>query len=331
MRPALLSAALGLTLTTGACNAVLGIEEPAALTVSHPRDAGASSGPDLPDLETYDGGALPTSLFARAAWQMPNPAQPGLENPQSYRVEDGVVRDLVTGLEWQREVDPDTHAWTEARALCEALELGGGGFRLPSRIELLSLLDFTRPNTLIDEDAFPDAPAQRFWSASPYFELFPAAWIVNFEFGTGFVFEDDVTAEHRVRCVRSDATPGQFEVAGPTVRDTATKLTWQQSPPLDAKSWDDAAVYCRELDLGGKGFRLPTIKELHTLVDETKSNPSIDPKAFPGTAPSAYWTSSHLTNFEHDVWTVSFDQGFDNWVEDDVGMALVRCVRGSAP
>jgi hypothetical protein len=59
---------------------------------------------------------------------------------------DGVCCAGTTGLEWQQHKSPVLPSWSAAVSYCEQLELDGGGWRLPSITELLSL------------DAPPDAP-----------------------------------------------------------------------------------------------------------------------------------------------------------------------------
>lgn len=204
--------ALALWACSSACNAVLGIEPPRpgfldAGLVDEPyaesgAPAQAGSGED-PDGGGSDPSSLPTSDRAWADWPMPNPGLSNASNALEYTVRvEGVVTDLVTRLEWQQEVDDELRSWTEAAGYCEELDLAGGGFRLPSRIELISLIDFTRANPSIDPSAFPRAPLDRFWSASPFAEARSSVWLVNFEFGTGFTRQAHVNEKHRVRCVR---------------------------------------------------------------------------------------------------------------------------------
>src|SRR5512139_1228059 len=46
-------------------------------------------------------------------------------NPRSYTdLGNGIVRDTVTGLEWQQDTAPDTYRWQEAFDYCNNLELG---------------------------------------------------------------------------------------------------------------------------------------------------------------------------------------------------------------
>jgi hypothetical protein len=124
----------------------------------------------------------------------------------------------------------------------------------------------------------------------------------------------------------ADAPKGRFTLVRGTVEDASTGLTWQQKVLDKRYNWAEATAFCVGLDLRGTGWRLPTVKELHTLVDETRVSPAIDPGAFPDTLADYFWSSSLLTNFNANAWAVSFDFGFDNWF--DVGTKQrVRCVR----
>jgi len=110
------------------------------------------------------------------------------------------------------------------------------------------------------------------------------------------------------------------------VDDTATRLSWQQSSSGMTYNWDDAAKYCSTLDLNGMGWRLPTVKELHTLVDPTKASPAADAVSFPDMASEYYWSSSQVANFGNEAWAVSFGYGYDGYF-DVHSKQRVRCVR----
>ena len=68
------------------------------------------------------------------------------------------------------------------------------------------------------------------------------------------------------------APSGRYTITAGTVYDTKTKLTWQQPGPSATYTWAAAKTYCAGLgsSLGGTGWRLPTIKELQTIVDNSK-------------------------------------------------------------
>jgi hypothetical protein len=108
------------------------------------------------------------------------------------------------------------------------------------------------------------------------------------------------------------------------VTDTLTNLVWQQQVSSGQMTWAKATNHC------SSGFRLPTIKELTSIVDLTvTSGPTIDQTAFPGTAASYFWTSSQWAGDPGYAWSVSFDSSEDGGVVDlPMGsIAWVRCVR----
>lgn len=123
------------------------------------------------------------------------------------------------------------------------------------------------------------------------------------------------------------APQGRYTVTADTVFDTKTSLTWQRSAPSALYTQANAAAYCQSLGLGGMtGWRLPTIKELQSLVDIRTSKPAIDAAVFPGTASNEYWSSSSFAINTSYAWTVTFSYGNVNSgpVTNDY---LVRCVR----
>ena len=113
-----------------------------------------------------------------------------------------------------------------------------------------------------------------------------------------------------------------------TVYDTKTKLTWQQTVPSTTYTWANAKTYCAGVgaSLGGAGWRLPTLKELQTIVDYSQSNPSIDSTAFPSTPAHIFWCSSPLAGSAPGAWGVSFYNGYTDNV-DVPHTRYVRCVR----
>lgn len=138
------------------------------------------------------------------------------------------------------------------------------------------------------------------------------------------------------RSSRAYAPQGRFSVgtSTDTIVDTQTHLIWQAVDSVTTHPWSDAASYCQNLTLGGStGWRLPTLGELQTLVDDSRADPAIDPAAFPSmpTDNLAFWTSSSLTGFGTKYgWTVSFQEGiaaFSFWTDS----LHVRCVASSPP
>ncbi len=92
-------------------------------------------------------------------------------------------------------------------------------------------------------------------------------------------------------------------------------------------NWFKANQYCKKLTLGGyHDWRLPTIKELITIVDYHKHEPAIDKNSFKNVGSNSYWSSTVNKSASNDVWIINFDDGsiYDgNKLLD----AYVRCVR----
>jgi hypothetical protein len=106
------------------------------------------------------------------------------------------------------------------------------------------------------------------------------------------------------------APAGRYTVSTGTVVDTRTKLTWQRNASTSTFAWADAKGACASVgaSLGGTGWRLPTLKELMTLVDFTQStSPFIDATAFQGALDGIFWTSTASTSPANTAWAVSFD------------------------
>lgn len=211
--------------------------------------------------------------------------------------------DTITGLVWQRDGssaragcdDPGGQncTWDEAQAYCTSLVLDGvSGWRLPAWMELLTISDLTTSNAAPD-DSTPFPNPGTYWTSSVYPPVYGGALslelYVSADGTSGFCRAGLVRSARCVRGSRCYPT-SRFVVLGDgAVRDTLTGLVWQQQGSSTAMSWADAQIYCSSLL---SGFRLPTLKELDSLLDPTAaSGPTLD-KAFADTGGAKYWTSS---------------------------------------
>jgi hypothetical protein len=165
-------------------------------------EGSTDGGPDAPvDAK----GADPVSW---AKWPMPNyvdgggagqplnspPLQPGPE----------VVTDTVTKLVWRPKLASGDFSATQADAECQ--KLTNGPWRAPKRIELVTLLDYSRPTLpFVDSKAFPDLKNFKVWTTSPVRPLTSNPkqpyWVVNFETGAVEPLAGDLSA--KVLCVRA--------------------------------------------------------------------------------------------------------------------------------
>lgn len=132
----------------------------------------------------------------------------------------------------------------------------------------------------------------------------------------------------------ASAPAGRYVVSAGTVYDTVTHLTWQQAVSNGSYAWSSAGAagsaqdYCQSLQLGGSssGWRLPTMKELISIVDVSTDNPAIDGTAFPEAPATSFWTSSPSAINASLAWAVSFDDGSSAYFAAGNAFA-VRCVQ----
>ncbi len=131
----------------------------------------------------------------------------------------------------------------------------------------------------------------------------------------------------------ANAPAGRYTTSGGTVYDTKTKLTWQQTVPTTTYTWANAQTYCAgaavSSALGGTGWRLPTIKELQSLVDDSQAAaPTIDSQFFPGTPPSVFWSLTPLAGSPSSAWVVNFSINDGAYAVDVLSSTVnARCVR----
>lgn len=127
-----------------------------------------------------------------------------------------------------------------------------------------------------------------------------------------------------------------------TVTDTCTGLMWQKNTADlnndeqieilgDTSAWCDAASYCDALSFAGhEDWRLPNARELQSIVDYGRSNPSIDP-VFGGLS-EFYWSSTSYQEAPDDAWGVGFNSGYVGirvkLGDFDFSYNYVRAVRG---
>jgi hypothetical protein len=122
-------------------------------------------------------------------WPIPNSqadVTAGAPNLEGYTDNgDGTVTDNVTGLMWQQAVPTGTYTWAQAVAYCPTLTIAGhSDWRMPSQIELESIVDFGQSNPSINGTYFPSTPSNYFWSSSPLAGSSSSAWLVYFYDGS---------------------------------------------------------------------------------------------------------------------------------------------------
>lgn len=124
--------------------------------------------------------------------------------------------------------------------------------------------------------------------------------------------------------VRADAPAGRFTDLGDEVRDEVTHLVWKKNPEAQgAVPWSTASGLC------SPPWRLPTVKELSSIVDRSRATPALDPVF--GTDPTYRWFWSATPSVDGPGrFCVNFDGGtvmrMSMLAEDGI-KNFVRCVR----
>lgn len=243
--------------------------------------------------------------------------------------QDGTITDTITGLMWQQTADingdgtisddGDKMTQSEAQAYCSNLSLAGyDDWRLPDIKTLYSLMDFqgTDPSGFTGTDTSLLTPFvdTEFFG----FDYSDGVRIIDVQYATTtfYVANDSMLfglnlADGRikgygttlrgsdktfnVRCVRGNENYGinNFIDNGDlTISDKATNLMWSKNDNGEGVKWDDAISYCENSVLGGyTDWRLPNAKELHSIVDYSRSPDTTNSPAI-----NALFNSTAITN-----------------------------------
>jgi sulfatase modifying factor 1 len=255
---------------------------------------------------------------------------------------DGTVSDTLTKLMWQQGESPTELNWPAGQAYCDGLVLAGhDDWRLPTVAELLTTVDFTKTAPAIAAFFAGATPSGLYWSAVPYVDPEPfgagVGWVVDGDTGGAWAslqkgpYAKNEQGLARARCVRASVT-ATIPVASrwysdPTTGsayDAWTYRTWRavSSKPL---AWVDATAYCASLSANGGGWRLPDIRELHSIVDRQQLPWALDPSLSVSGSGFA-WSATPVAGAPGDDWLIVFSDGsaFPPWTD----LALeVRCVR----
>ena len=137
--------------------------------------------------------------------------------------------------------------------------------------------------------------------------------------GSGYVGQD---AEYATGC-----QPSYTDNGNGTVTDNCTGLMWQQEDDGISRTWWDQLNYCEELELSGyMDWRLPNLRELHSLVDYSRYEPAINTDYFQSTS-GGFWASTTIVSHPSRSWGVSFKYGVINRERDKSYHRYARCVR----
>ena len=106
-----------------------------------------------------------------------------------------------------------------------------------------------------------------------------------------------------------------------TVTDNLTGLVWlKNANAFGTRTWANALADCAALKDGDHGltdgstagdWRLPNVRELHSLIDYGRFNPSLPSgHPFAGVQSGSYWSSSTFADSTDVAWVVYLDFGY---------------------
>jgi hypothetical protein len=233
-------------------------------------------------------------------------------------------------------------AGTDTEDFIDNLNSGGfGGYsdwRMPTIIELYFLTDAGRIDPAIDIAYFPRTMASTYWSATT--NAAAPGGARRLVFTGGWENATPKSQAWHVRAVHgSRITPSFTDNGDDTVTDNITGLMWtretanvDQYPVLDENdrmTWQQSLAWCESLDLAGHDdWRLPTRKEMKSIVDHSAYAPSVNTTYFPDTRSSGfYWTSTTAADQADAAWYCEFNNGYD-YHDVKTAVGYVRAVCG---
>lgn len=250
-------------------------------------------------------------------------------NVPTYTTTTETVTDSASGLVWQR--NPPFTALNKAAALtyCDNLVLEGmSDWRMPTRLELTSIVDAGRVVPPYETTAFPGIPSNSFfWTSTAYAADSTRSFVINTNYPVTYIFNNTTATEEIVRCVRGTGFTGSLTVAGGSVTDSTTGLVWESGTNAATMSWQNALAYCEGLTLDGVStWRLPSQKELSSIVDDTRTAPAIS-TAFSSRPATVFWTSTPVPIFPSTAYVIDFNTGGNSGiVHPFTNLRNVRCV-----
>ena len=155
----------------------------------------------------------------------------------------------------------------------------------------------------------------------PYWAALIALLLLMFTPGSAAAFSvksDGTVTDSSTGLIWMRCSVGQT-VSGSTCSGTATPYFWPYATALTG-----AVTFAGHTD-----WRLPSVRELLTIVDRSKFNPSIDSAAFPSTPNLPFWSATDYAGVPTAAWYVHFgDANVGSAFKVSASTAQVRLVRG---
>lgn len=224
-----------------------------------------------------------------------------------------VVTDTVTGLMWQRA---DAGEMTYEKALLYADSSTFANYtdwRLPNAMEAFSIINLQIQNPALDLNYFIKTDAEYWWTSDLQANDQSKVWVTNAGGGLGNHAKSETISaggikKMHLRLVRTIKSKEINSVrytksADALVYDSLTNLIWQKTPYSDTITWEQALQYADTLTQAGySDWRLPNIKELQSLQDNSVINPALNTNFFNVFGRKKFWSSTTLSNKSISAW-----------------------------
>ena len=260
-----------------------------------------------------------------------------INSPFYINNNDGTITDTITGLMWQK-TDGGEMTYEYAMLYCDTLTLGSySNWRLPNAHESFSILNLQNNNPALDVSIFTKTVAEYWWTSNRQAHDTSKVWVTNAGGGIGNHPKSETisaggTKKIHVRAVRDIASLTQLsnlytDNGDGSILDNRTNLVWQKIPNSNPMTWEAALQYAENLTLGNdSNWRLPNIKELQSLNDESYVNPSVNPSFFNNMGVRKYWSSTTQQNQSANAWYWNTQYGITAY-EAKSNSNFVICVR----
>lgn len=244
-----------------------------------------------------------------------------------FSVAEDNVKDHLTGLIWKKNANladfPLT--WKEARQFAEQLNGTSTNaewkrWRLPTRRELFSLVSHQYINPSLPQNhPFKEVFNGYYWTKTTCSRLPDQAWYVHL--GGGRVYRGMKHGSYMVWPVcgkfqNSPRSQDRITCNGSIYFDRLTTRWWHIDSNLlkTSFSWDAALRTIDQLNEAGlnghNDWRLPNIRELESLVDDSRHSPALVKDASLGAAPIAgLWSSTTSTYEPRYAWVLYIKDG----------------------
>jgi hypothetical protein len=128
----------------------------------------------------------------------------------------------------------------------------------------------------------------------------------------------------------TDSSRFQLVMGSEAVLDRETGLVWDRNPATTKVQWNLAAGGCYKKEVANRfGWRLPTIEELATLIDNSNTDPAL-PSGHPFTniqLDDRYWTTTTAAWLDTYAYSILMSSGSLN-EESKTSEFYCWCVRG---